>query len=90
MTVNPDAHAIYPLTIFHARYNGGYEGGLYIALNVRFENVREGLTGDDAICVETFAIVEEEMPIGRGNTPDEALNDLLAEMERRANETDAT
>lgn len=86
MTLNPDAHAIYPLTIFHTRYNGGYEGGLYVALNVRFENVRTSLTGDDAECMEAFAILEEEMPIGRGDTPNEALNDLL----RRMNEADAT
>lgn len=82
MTVNPNAHGIYPLTIFHTRYNGGYEGGLYVALNVRYEEVPMSLTGDDVECVEAFATLGEEMPFGRGGTPDEALNNLLAEMER--------
>ena len=69
---------IYPLTIFHTRYNGGYEGGVYVALKERYENIPLEATGSDVDCAQFWFSYDK--PYGAGRTPDEAAQDLLNKM----------
>ena len=71
-------HSIYPLTIFHTRYNGTYEGGLYVALNERYEDVPLEATGSDVPCGKFYS--NPDLIYGFGRTPDDAANALLKAM----------
>lgn len=85
----PKAETIWPVTILPARYNGGYEGGKrWLAFNCEYWNVPNEVYGDDISCSTFFEMYERMSPkqrqknplkIGRGDTPDEALKDLVAQ-----------
>ena len=69
---------IYPVTIIHARYGGAYEGGLWLAFNCYPEAIPNDATASDMPCGRYWSWVSiMDIPIGRGNTPDTALLDLL-------------
>ena len=72
------ASNLYPIMIRQARYSGVYEGGDWIAI-CNYEDVDlEGyFHGDDG---EAFDLFDSEAGklIGVGNTPNEALDDMLA------------
>lgn len=70
---------IYPLTIIAARYGGTYEGAPFIAFNEYYEAVPLDASGDDVECASFF--VDYRKPLGRGNTPDEAMADLARQIE---------
>ena len=71
---------LYPIIVFQSRYGGIYEGGEWFAIS-GFENMSSGLQGyfegDDC---DAFDFWEQEhtFPISTGNTPNDAVNSLLA------------
>lgn len=82
----PTFHEIYPLTVFHTRYNGLYEGGMYVAFNERPHEIPREAMGDDEWAEDegdqeggeiAWFYASYSKPIGRGKTPDEAATDLL-------------
>lgn len=81
----PNADKIWPVTIVKSRYQGSYEGGKWLALNVIYENVPRSIMCDDIACATFFDTYDKSnkkknpLKIGRGNTPDEALKDLVAQ-----------
>lgn len=82
----PSFHEIYPLTVFHTRYNGLYEGGMYVAFNEHFYEISPAAKGDDT-STETCRQSEigefynsYDKPIGRGKTPNAAAEDLLRQL----------
>jgi hypothetical protein len=75
-----DKHPIYPLTIIQDRYNGIYSGGKFTAWNLYPNELPDEVFSDDVTCRCFWA--DQEITIGRGNTPDEALAMLAVSLER--------
>lgn len=81
----PKKDTIWPVTIVTARYQGGYEGGKWLAFNMEYGNVPEAVYGDDISCANFFDEYNKSnrkknpLKIGRGDTPDDALKDLVAQ-----------
>lgn len=81
----PKADTIWPVTIIKSRYGGGYEGGPWLAFNCEYWQVPEAVYGDDISCSTFFTEYERSnrkknpLKIGRGDTPDEALKNLVAQ-----------
>lgn len=83
---------MYPVTILKSRYGGAYEHAQWVAFNDYPEHLADAVA-DDSTCGVFFAggvdrSVDPEVelppypgPIGRGDTPDEALADLLRQGE---------
>jgi len=65
---------IYPLTIIADRYNGTYSGGKYTAWNLAHYDIPEDIDNDDENCAWFWA--DNKIPVGKGNTPQEAIKDL--------------
>ena len=68
------ADCIYPLTIVQDRYGGAYSGGKYTAWHLDFEEIPEEINSEDTICHDFW--VENEIIVGKGNTPLEAVEKL--------------
>lgn len=82
----PKADTIWPVTIITARYQGNYEGGhRWLAFNCEYWKVPMEVYGDDISCATFFDAYDKSnrkknpLKIGRGDTPDEALKDLVAQ-----------
>jgi hypothetical protein len=67
-------HELWDVYIFGARYGGAYEGGKWIAWIGDHEWLDDHM-GDDVSC-PGFWDDYRMAPIGRGDTPNEALADL--------------
>jgi len=76
---NPVPPAVYPLTLIASRYRGTYEGASWVAFNDYPERL-DGAMGDDVTCVSFFRMYERFKPIGRGETPQEAIRDLARQV----------
>lgn len=76
-----DKHPIYPLTIIQDRYNGIYSGGKFTAWNLYPDELPEEAFGDDVTCRCFWA--DQEIMVGRGDTPDEALAMLAVSLEQK-------
>lgn len=73
---------LYPVAVFTARYDGTYESGKWIAVQAHADpgmgSVLKGCQGDDITCWNWFD--NATFPIGRGDTPDEAVTDLARKL----------
>lgn len=69
---------VYPVTIIRSRYNGTYEGARWVAFNDDTFAVRDAEGGDIACC-DFFA--DYPKPIGRGDSAQEAYEDLIKKLE---------
>ena len=68
---------MWPLTIIADRYQGTYSGGKYLAFNLAHDEIPEYIHGGDCDEMEFWeSELEAKYIIGKGNTPQEALNDL--------------
>jgi hypothetical protein len=65
---------IYPLTVVSDRYGGTYSGGNFTAWNLDFDEIPNGINGNDVSCHEFW--LDNEIPVGRGSTIHEAIYDL--------------
>ncbi|WP_128545099.1 hypothetical protein [Larkinella soli] len=75
---------VYPCTIFKDRYQGAYSGGAWIAMAVSTEAVPEAVHDSDGWNI----LIWEELrrtntPVGRGNTPAEALDALIQDIKAK-------
>lgn len=71
---------LWPVTIISDRYDGLYSGGKWLAFPTYPEVVGESdALGGDFECDEYF---QKERPVGKGDTPDAALADLAAVLNR--------
>ena len=77
---------IYPLTIISDRYGGTYSNGKYLAFNTYFYNLERDIAGDDTDCNSFWCDFEEGkiqfLFCGKGNTPEEAINQLLEQLQK--------
>jgi hypothetical protein len=74
---------IYPVTVVMDRYMGTYSGAQWLAFNLDPCDVPEEIGGDDP--TETIFWREhdaENLPIGKGETPDQAIADLKEKVKR--------
>lgn len=67
--------SIYPLTIVCDHYSGMYSGGAYTAWNCEACDLPTEISSDDECCAE-FWVEHDNDAIGRGSTPNKALEDL--------------
>lgn len=68
----------YPCTIIMDRYTGAYSGGLWVAFNLDAHDVPFEVDDSDPICSNYWDAHEQLVtPVGKGNTPQEAYDDLL-------------
>jgi len=76
---SPDRE-LFPVTIVMARYRGTYEGDRWLAFPIGAEDLADSdYAAEDIECMLFFEECEERtLPIGRGETPDEARADLRA------------
>jgi hypothetical protein len=65
----------WPCTIIPSRYGGVYEDGEWLAFPLHFAKVPTVVYGGDPYCAKFFA--ETDLPIGRGDTPQDAYENLL-------------
>lgn len=76
-----DLNNLYPLTVFKTRYQGTYEGGKWVAFNEHLDSeLLDGAVGDDSTCAGFFYMYERFKPYGRGDTAQEAVEDLKNRM----------
>lgn len=66
---------IYPLTIIKDRYSGAYSHGIYTAWNLDFEEIPTEINDEDVICHGFW--LENKIIVGKGNTPIEAMHNLI-------------
>lgn len=80
---------LYPVTVFTARYSGTYEGAPWIAVQTHADpamsyNPEEahlsGCQSDDVTCMQWFDN-NVHAPVGRGDTPDQAVADLARQLD---------
>ena len=67
----------YPLTIVYDRYNGTYSGGIFTAWNLDCEDVPEAISDDDVSCADFWSSASDGYVVGKGSTPQEAIQNLL-------------
>lgn len=65
---------MYPITIVKDRYGGTYSGGAFLAFNLPCEEIPLEIDADDVTCYKFWK--NTKIKVGKGATPDEALNDL--------------
>lgn len=73
---------IYPITIICDRYSGTYSDGKWTAWNLASDSIPECVFDDDVECGMGWYKLKEDRKSGKiafgiGNTPDEALRDLV-------------
>ena len=71
----------WPVTIVKSRYGGVYEPGVWIAFPQAPADVPDDWRAGDAACAEFFA--QRRGHVGGGDTPNEALANLLRLVSRR-------
>jgi hypothetical protein len=80
-------HGLYPIIVFQSRYGGVYEGGEWFAIS-GFENLSSDLNdyfeGGDCDAVDFWG-KKHNFPIAVGNTPNEAVNSLIANYSNDSN-----
>lgn len=84
---------LYPLCIISDRYGGCYSGGNYTAWTTGIDSIPEGVFDDDVECCLTWNELkakrnEHKIVFGVGNTPNEALRDLIYWNEKLPKEDD--
>lgn len=74
---------LFPVTIVADRYDGCYSGGKWLAIQCINENIPDEIGASDPD-EEMFwrEHNDNKLPIGKGNTPDEALADLISKSKR--------
>ena len=70
---------IYPLTVILDRYNGVYSDAKYLAFNMYPDLIPYGVMGDDMDCSDFWG-EKHTFPIGKGNTAQEAIDNLYSLM----------
>ena len=75
----------YPVTICKSRYQGGYEGGKWVAFALYAEALPYEWDGGDIECAEFWGSSEANF-IGRGNTSKEAFDDLVRRIKEATSE----
>lgn len=71
----------WPCTIVMDRYNGVYSGGKWLAFNEYNNDIPDDIGGDDPTELNFWSNLPiNAKPIGKGNTPDEAYSNLVAEL----------
>ncbi len=69
---------IRPLTIISDRYGGCYSDASFLAFNLEPWDVPKGVSwGGDVDCAEFWEDESYQYIIGKGDTPEEAINDLI-------------
>lgn len=63
------------ITIIEDRYNGVYSGAKYTAWNLTYDEIPDGVESGDGECVVFWH--EYKGIVGKGNSPKEALEDLI-------------
>jgi hypothetical protein len=69
------------VTIVTARYGGIYEPGKWLAFGGGPRELPDEWDAEDTVCIEFWRQRRNE--VGGGDTPDEALADLLAKQAQR-------
>lgn len=70
---------IYPLTIVSDRYGGTYSGGDFTTWNMDYYEIQTDPAEDDVTCMMFW--VTTDIVVGRGATPQEAVDDLKRRLE---------
>ena len=69
---------IYPCTIINDRYNGSYSCAKWTAWELEINEIPYQIDLCDVTCQNFWE--DYEGVVGKGNTPDEAYNDLLEQL----------
>lgn len=77
-----DIDNFYPLCVLKDRYGGAYSNGEWTAWIDGIDYIPEGVFGDDVECMTTWRKLQGERREGKtiygvGNTPEEALRDIV-------------
>lgn len=72
----------YPTTIVNDRYSGTYSGAEWLAFPLDYWNVPEEVDGGDSECMMFWE--DYDGVVGKGNTPELAMANLVAKMEEGA------
>lgn len=72
---------VYPLTILADRYGGTYSGAVFTAWNKDADLIPEGVDAGDVECDQFWQAFRG--PVGKGETPDSAMWDLVRKLPTR-------
>lgn len=73
----------YPVTIIHDRYGGSYSGALYTAWPFDFWKLpKNTIDGSDIPCMDFWSDADSSL-IGKGRSPQTAMNDLRRKIKAR-------
>lgn len=78
MLENLDYGGIYPLTIVPARYDGVYEGAVFLAFPLNPGNLPPGWDGDDVTCCNFWG--EHQEAVGKVPSPNDAYKKLRSQI----------
>ena len=76
----------YPFTLIMDRYGGTYSGGKFLAMNQFYDEIDTSIGGSDPDEMifwiefkqgEPIGFLGDKMYIGKGDTPQDAIKDLL-------------
>lgn len=70
----------WPCTIVQDRYTGTYSNGVWLAWPLEVEALPLGWRASDTPCAEFWERYDK--PVGRGNSPSEAFQDLARQMRK--------
>jgi hypothetical protein len=74
---------IYPATIVMDRYSGTYSGAKWLAFNIDPCDIPDEIGGSDPDEMIFWREHDDtKLPIGKGETPDLAINDLITKMKQ--------
>ena len=76
---------IHPLTIINDRYVGCYSGGKFLAFKLEPWDVPKGVDGSDIECATFWDEEAMGYAIGKGDTVNEAINDLTSKLQPAEN-----
>lgn len=76
---------IYPLTIINDRYGGVYSGGKYTAWNLYYNQIPDGVDGDDISCSNFWEANKQNeiYVVGLGKTINKSLQDLCLKLKNK-------
>lgn len=87
LTLRSSAKDLYPCTVFPTRYGGAYERGAWAAVPEEIFDVDPDALGDDLSAGEFWGDDARSGLVGRGATPEEAVQDMLARRVAKLRET---
>lgn len=82
-TGKENIHSLYPLTVIADRYSGSYSRAAFLAFNTDYDNIPTAINAVDNACGGFWIKYKDTLLVGKGNTVNEAIDDLISKMKHK-------